>query len=49
MIFFRCKFFSIYGHKNLGWIRMGIQPKMLDPDPDSMIPDSSDETEKNPE
>ncbi len=30
---FSCKFFSILGHQNL-WIRTGIQPKMLDLDPD---------------
>jgi hypothetical protein len=31
-----------------GWA-LSLKSKMLDPDPDSMIPDSSDETEKNPE
>jgi hypothetical protein len=25
--------------KHWGWIRIGIQPKMLDPDPESMNPD----------
>jgi hypothetical protein len=38
-------FFSIFGHQNPGLgldperIRLGIQPKMLDPDPESMNPD----------
>jgi hypothetical protein len=42
-IFFSCKFFPIFGHKNPGsgsdpdWI--GIQPKMLDPDPYQMNTD----------
>jgi hypothetical protein len=27
-----CKFFPVSGHQN-PWIRIGIQPKMLDPDP----------------
>jgi hypothetical protein len=30
---FSCKFFSIFGHQK-HWIRIGIQLKMLDPDPD---------------
>jgi hypothetical protein len=41
MIFFSAvNFFSIFGHQNPGsgldpdWIQIGIQPKMLDPDPD---------------
>jgi hypothetical protein len=32
--FSSCKFFSIFIHRNPG-IRTGIQPKMLDPDPES--------------
>jgi hypothetical protein len=37
-----CKFFSIIGHQiSKPWIRIriGIQPKMLDPDQESMNPD----------
>jgi hypothetical protein len=33
--------FPIFGHQNPGyWIRIGIQPKMLDLDPESVNPDS---------
>ncbi len=40
--FFRCNFFSIFGYKALDpdWIRIGVHPKMLDPDPDEMNADS---------
>ncbi len=31
--------FSIFGHFSKPWIRIGIQPKMLDPDPESINPD----------
>ncbi len=35
LIFFQAIFFPIFGHKTLDpdWIRIGIEPKMLDPDP----------------
>ncbi len=36
--FFSCKFLLIFGHQN-PWIRIGIQPKMLDPDPYQMNTD----------
>jgi hypothetical protein len=37
--YFSAVIFSIFGHQNL-WIRMGIQPKMLDPDPYQMNADT---------
>jgi hypothetical protein len=37
MIFFSCKSFTIFGHPKKPWIRIGIQPEMPDPDPESMI------------
>jgi hypothetical protein len=36
--FFSYKFFSIFGHQT-PWIRIDIQPKMLDPDPYQMNTD----------
>jgi hypothetical protein len=38
-MFSSCKFFSkflVIKTRDPDWIRMGIQPKMLNPDPDSM-------------
>jgi hypothetical protein len=41
IIFFSCNFFQFLVIKALDpdWIRIGIQPKMLDPDPDEMNAD----------
>jgi hypothetical protein len=43
--FFNLKVFTIFSYqKPWIWSRIGIDPKMLDPDPESMNPESESET-----